>query len=257
MPPPWWNNPTEQHAYWLSLFSTGVTLTATVTGIVVFVLTGSSLMLSYGLENAVDLVSDLVVVWRFYCPGELDEATHRKLESREERAGVAIAFSLAISGFLTLAGAASDYKRGGLEAVGESQVTLLIGLSFTSIIIFGFLTVFKLHFSTKLNSPSLHLDGFCSFIGMVLSFSLFMATVLEVAEPSTWWFDPFLASIVGILSVLVGLRSLYKTACLQRIPIYSFSWWMAYDRVDRESPSSLPHETEMKADVIRDDNEIL
>ena len=62
-------------------------MTATVTGIVVFVLTGSSLMLSYGLENAVDLVSDLVVVWRFYCPGELDEATHRKLESREERAG--------------------------------------------------------------------------------------------------------------------------------------------------------------------------
>lgn len=88
MPPSWWGNPTAHHAYVLSLFSTCVTTTAAITGIVVYVMTGSSLMLSYGLENAVDLVSDLVVVWRFYCPADtIDEATHIKLESREERAG--------------------------------------------------------------------------------------------------------------------------------------------------------------------------
>lgn len=213
-------------------------MVATVTGIVVSVLTGSSLMLSYGLENAVDLVSDLVVLWRFYCPGDVDDATQRKLERREERAGVAISFSLLISGCLTVAGAATDFNRGGLEGVGESQVTLLIGLSFVSIIIFGVLTVFKLHFSTKLNSPSLHLDGFCSFIGMVLSFSLFMATVLEVAEPATWWFDPFLAFIVGALSILVAFRSLYNSACIRKTPIWSIYWWMNYERLNPSAPSS-------------------
>lgn len=87
MSPLWWDHPTEHHAYWLSVFSTFVTMVATVTGIVVSILTGSSLMLSYGLENAVDLVSDLVVLWRFYCPGDVDNATQRKLERREERAG--------------------------------------------------------------------------------------------------------------------------------------------------------------------------
>lgn len=87
MSPSWWDNPTEHHAYWLSVISTCVTMAATITGVVVSALTGSSLMLSYGLENAVDLVSDLVVLWRFYCPGGADEATHRKLERREERAG--------------------------------------------------------------------------------------------------------------------------------------------------------------------------
>ncbi len=167
---------------------------------------------------------------------------------------MAIAFSLLISGCLTIAGAATDFNRGGLEGVGESQVTLLLGLSFLSIIIFGVLTVFKLHFSTILNSPSLHLDGFCSFIGMVLSFSLFMATVLEVAEPATWWFDPFLAFIVGTLSILVALRSLYKTACVRRIPIWSIYWWMNYDRLNQQPSSNVSDNsgtsgTEMKETV--------
>ena len=164
---------------------------------------------------------------------------------------VAIAFFLTISGIFTLSAAAKDFKRGVDEL---DDVSLLIGLSFTSIIIFGFFTVTKLHFSTKLNSPSLHLDGFCSFIGMVLSFSLFMATILEAAEPSTWWFDPFLATVVGILSLLVGLRSICVTACVEKVPIWSLSWWMA--RQDGEPPSSgaPKNETEMKDVVVGNDD---
>ena len=82
----WWSDPTEHHAYILSIASTCVTLAATIGGIASYTLTGSSLMLSYGLENAVDLASDLVVVWRFYAPGTVDDATHRKLEGREKKA---------------------------------------------------------------------------------------------------------------------------------------------------------------------------
>jgi hypothetical protein len=68
-----------------------------------------------------------------------------------------------ISGCLTIAGAATDFNRGGLEGVGESQVTLLLGLSFLSIIIFGVLTVFKLHHSLILNiflAPVLEVNFF-------------------------------------------------------------------------------------------------
>jgi len=82
----WWRDPTEHHAFYLSIASTIVTLVATIGGVVTFTFTGSSLMLSYGMENAVDLASDLVVLWRFYCPGAVDEATRKKLERRESKA---------------------------------------------------------------------------------------------------------------------------------------------------------------------------
>ena len=163
---------------------------------------------------------------------------------------VAIAFFLTISGILILTAAVEEFKR-GLEEL--EVVSLLIGLSFTSILIFGFLTVVKLHYSTKLNSPSLRLDGFCSFIGMVLSFSLFMVTVIEAAEPSTWWFDPFIATVVGILSMLVGLRFLCRTACVHGMPIWSLSWWTAVQDGELSVPGP-KNETEMSA-VVDDDEE--
>ena len=47
--------------------------------------TSSTLVLSYGLENIVDLISSLVVLWRFYNPGDT-EARKLLLKKREKRA---------------------------------------------------------------------------------------------------------------------------------------------------------------------------
>ena len=50
--------------------------------------TESSLILAFGLENFVDLLSSLVVLWRFYCPHGCDEVKLANLKKREERANV-------------------------------------------------------------------------------------------------------------------------------------------------------------------------
>lgn len=50
--------------------------------------TDSSLILAFGLENFVDLLSSLVVLWRFYCPHGFDEAKLAQLKKRELRADV-------------------------------------------------------------------------------------------------------------------------------------------------------------------------
>ena len=56
--------------------------------------TDSTLILAFGLENFVDFVSSLVVLWRFYCPHGCDEAKLAKLKKREERASVSRGASL-------------------------------------------------------------------------------------------------------------------------------------------------------------------
>ena len=83
--PRWWSNPEPIHAYNLSLFSVLLTLVASLIGLLGYVPTGSSLVLCWGLENLVDLLSSLVVLWRFFNPGDTEERI-LTLKKREKRA---------------------------------------------------------------------------------------------------------------------------------------------------------------------------
>ena len=71
-------------------------------------LTGSSLILCYGLENLVDFLSSIVVMWRFYLPHK-DPDREELLMKREKRASVAISFILALLGLAVLIAALEDF----------------------------------------------------------------------------------------------------------------------------------------------------
>jgi divalent metal cation (Fe/Co/Zn/Cd) transporter len=137
---------------------------------------------------------------------------------------VAISFIQFILGIGIIAAAIEEFKLGEKH---KEPTSLIIGVSFISIMVFGGFTVLKLHYATRLNSPALHKDGFCSFIGTVLSFSLLMDTLLAVWDPTTWWLGPVISVVVGALSLGVGLRSLIRNIFFQHIPIYRLSWWMS------------------------------
>ena len=83
--PTWWDKPEPIHAFRLSVTSVIITLIAAVAGLLAYVPTSSTLVLSWGLENVVDLLSSLVVLWRFYNPGDT-EARNALLKKREKRA---------------------------------------------------------------------------------------------------------------------------------------------------------------------------
>lgn len=210
----------------MSVISVWITLIAAILGIVGYVTRGSSLLLCFGLENCVDFISSMVVLWRFYCPGgmEPDAEYITKLERREKKASVAISFVLFFLGIGILAAAFEQFEMGSKN---KEPTGLLLGISFCSILIFGTFTVIKLQYATCLQSPALHKDGFCSFIGTSLSFSLFMDTLLAMWDPSTWWLEPMISSIVGVLAMGVGLRSILRSIFINKIPIYSPSWWMS------------------------------
>lgn len=83
--PVWWNEPEAIHAYYLSVISVCLTSLAALLGLLAYKPTGSSLVLCWGLENLVDLLSSMVVLWRFFAPGDTPERIIL-LKKREKRA---------------------------------------------------------------------------------------------------------------------------------------------------------------------------
>ena len=69
--PSWWDSPTPKHAFVLSWISVVLTFLAAFSGITFYMTSGSALCLVFGLENCVDFLSSVVVLWRFYCPGKV------------------------------------------------------------------------------------------------------------------------------------------------------------------------------------------
>mmetsp|Transcript_16958 Transcript_16958/g.23261 ORF Transcript_16958/g.23261 Transcript_16958/m.23261 type:complete len:284 (-) Transcript_16958:498-1349(-) len=235
----WWKNPNATHAFWLSLISVVVTATAAISGILAYQVTESSLMLCYGLENWVDFFSSVIVLWRFFLPGGLaDESRMVSLRQREKRASIAISFILGLLGIGVIVAAAHDYDQGEEE---EENLGILIGISFVSIIIFGFMTTVKFHYAIRLSSAALQKDAVCSLIGTILSGSLFFNTMIIVKYPEYWWIDPTVALVCGALSLLIGFWAVLRALC-QGIPIYNPKWWFLSRGDGKDEVSGRPLE---------------
>jgi len=219
--PKWWSAPDSHNAFVLSWFSVFVTVAAAVTGILLFLKTGSALLLCYGLENCVDFLSSVVVLWRFYCPHSTPEI-EAKLRHREKRASIAISFILFLLGTGIMATAIDDFVNG---AETPDELRIVLGISFISILIFGLMTIVKFHYAVLLESASLHKDAICSLIGTVLSAALFINTLIIDHFPEAWWIDPAVALGCGIASIIIGLYAIFVAACIHRLPICSPRWW--------------------------------
>jgi divalent metal cation (Fe/Co/Zn/Cd) transporter len=178
--------------------------------------------LVFGLENCVDLLSSIVVVWRFYAPGNLTKELIEHLEKREERASMAISFILILLGVFVFGGAAKDFANG---AESDYDMSLILGISFCSIIVFGILARFKFHYSKQLSSSSLYKDGLCSLLGTVLAVALFVNTLIIEKNPATWWLDPAASMICGIVAFALGVTPIVA-ARKQGVPIFKLEWWL-------------------------------
>jgi len=209
--------------YRLCVASILITAIAAVIGIVGFALSESSLMLCYGVENCLDLLSSSVVLWRFYKPGKSEERI-AMLKKREKRASVAISFILFLLGIAVVIMAMVDFKVPNI--VLEGHVSYLLTFSGVSFVVFGALTYIKLRMAKALVSRSLQKDGICSLIGTLLSASLMVTTLITMQNKQLWWLDPLAAIICGMASLVFGLRSVLLQTCEKGIPIYSPRWWI-------------------------------
>lgn len=178
-----------------------------------------------GLENCVDFLSSVVVLWRFFAPSKVTSELEAKLKSREKRASVAISMILVLLGLGIWITSFEDLSR-GQEVQDPRQQSLALAISFFSFVLFCLLAVFKFHYANALDSPSLYKDGICSMIGTILSASLFINTLIIKAAPSAWWIDPVVAIGCGLASLIYGMRTLYTARHKDKLPIFSCGWWL-------------------------------
>ncbi len=108
-----------------------------------------------------DLLSDFVVVWRFYSPGKLTKEHEELLGRRELRASILISFILALLGISVIATSAEDMASGPET---EQEMEVVIAIAFSSVFIFGTLAIFKFQYARKLGSESLYKDGICRYV---------------------------------------------------------------------------------------------
>lgn len=218
-----WKEPNSKNAFLLSCFSTVFTLIFACVAIVYYLLTGSALCLVFGLENFVDFLSSVVVLWRFYAPGSMTKERETILKRRELRASMAISLILIMLGAGVIATSSFDIAKGAETA---SEMEIIVYVSSISVLIFGCLTVFKFRYASALNSESLYKDGVCSLIGTILAAALFINTLIIRAKPQIWWLDPFVAMVCGFAALFIGVHSIFVAWKFRRVPICSLSWWL-------------------------------
>jgi hypothetical protein len=240
--PAWWNEPTSNHAYMLSLISIVITLIAAIGGIIGYAKLDDSLILIYGLENIVDFFSSAIVLWRFNTSTlqstailEMTDIEQQQLQqrisalaSREKRASIGVSIVLAILGLGGLITAIDDLSKGLGVIDLEKDYDTIYFLSFISFVVFGILAKFKFHYATLLKSPSLRKDGICSAIGAILGFAMFFSVVLTMMSSAEmwWWLDPTVALFCGLGALCYGLYGMHKAYVKDGYPIFSCAWWI-------------------------------
>lgn len=193
-------------AFVLAFLSLVLTLVAMIIGLVLAMITHSSAMLGFALENAVDFLSSILVCWRFYS-GASEEA----LELREKRASVGIGISFVVLACVVASTAAEHLT----EQSDPEYVELLIALAAPSAALFGPLGLLKLWVGFKTNSASMKKDGLCSIFGTILSLGVIVGVVLYGADEKLWYADAVVALCVAVLLLIIGVDTLVRNAYKQ------------------------------------------
>jgi len=196
--------------------------------------------LVFGLENFVDFLSSVVVLWRFWASGKMTKEREKILKRRDLRASMAISMIMIVLGMGIMATSSYDIAAGPEANAHDLEVVL--AMSGTSVFVFGFLSLFKFQYANALSSESLYKDAVCSLIGTVLGAALFTNTLIIRRKPEIWWLDPGVAMICGFTALFLGFNSMYSAWKIRRVPIFALSWWMMsrgdgkpYRRSEREA----------------------
>mmetsp|Transcript_24237 Transcript_24237/g.67127 ORF Transcript_24237/g.67127 Transcript_24237/m.67127 type:complete len:276 (+) Transcript_24237:340-1167(+) len=249
-----WKEPTSKSAFILSWWSTALTVVFASAGIGLYLTTGSAMCLVFGLENCVDFLSSVVVLWRFWATGTMTKEKEKTLKRRELRASMAISIILMILGLGVIATSSFDIVSGPET---EKEMDFVLVMAGISILVFGVLCIFKFHYADVLSSESLYKDGVCSLIGTMLASALLANTLIIEKRPDVWWLDPCVAMICGFSALFIGIHSLVVAYKHRRVPIFSLSWWLMSRGSASTSSNRDGENSDEEADEDKPDDSII
>mmetsp|Transcript_13381 Transcript_13381/g.53684 ORF Transcript_13381/g.53684 Transcript_13381/m.53684 type:complete len:273 (-) Transcript_13381:588-1406(-) len=195
------SNPGLQEAYELSVLSLVASLVAVIMGAVSAIQTRSATALGYSLENTVDFLGSLLVLWRF--AGASQYESKHAVESREQRADAGISIMFVVLGGVVAGDAVKDM----VDHDGDRDLVELIAMYSPSVVVFVLLGAAKIHVGRSVKSHSLQKDGACSLAGALLSAGVLVSAVIEDFTDIRW-IDSFIAIIVASGLAATGICSL-------------------------------------------------
>ena len=198
---------TTRSAYNVSLVSLLVTIGAVVAGLFITLNSHSSSTLGFALENLVDTLGSVLILWRFDT-----NHTDEVLERREQRTDAGIALMFVALG-CTVAGNATSHL---LHRDPLKDRLALLSLALPSFVVFLILGRFKWRIAVAIESPSLKKDAICSLCGSAMSLGVLLSYVLDT-HFGLWWADATIAAAVGAGLALYGAFTLRATR--------SYRWW--------------------------------
>jgi divalent metal cation (Fe/Co/Zn/Cd) transporter len=154
---------------------------------------GSSALISFGLDSAVEVASGLIILWQF---------RHPLPESRERRAEQLIAVS-----FFALA-AYVAYESVTALVNGERVHVSIVGivLALASLAIMPVLSWAQRRTGRALNSGAVVADSLQTLLCTYLS-AVLLVGLLGNALFGWWWLDPVAALVIAFIAVREGIET--------------------------------------------------
>jgi len=196
--------PTAKEARHISYASMVFTVISATIGIVVAVNDFSASMLGLSLNSFLDVLSSVVIIWRF--SNSLEESD---MDLRENRATVLIGLSFILLGVLTFF--AAVYHLVAKEPMENVGVILAIAIpSLLVLIAFG---VLKVHMAAFLHSNALKEDAYSDFGSAITCIGIILSIAIYDEDNNIWWID-------SVVALFISVSTIRFVSCLTHCDIY-------------------------------------
>lgn len=191
-------------AFVVSVISIFTTLGFSMTSFAASHVTLSSSMFASAFDALLGSFNSIIVAWRFH-----DTLNGKLAPKREKAACFVIALSFIIGGVCM--GIESSFRLAHHDHALKPDVLLII-LS-TSFICFLLLFYAQNCIALKLKSASMKASAVDSALAALMSVGIFTSTYLYRVHPGAWYLDHSVAVIIGLTSVVYGLKLLFNVTC--------------------------------------------
>ena len=163
---------------------------------------GSLLLVAFGLDSVIELVSGAILLWRLTV--EARGGSHARVEWAERRAAWVVALSLALLCVYVLASVIY-----GLVTQSRPEASLIgVGISAAAVLVMPWLGITKRRLARRLDSGALRGDAASSFTCGYMAATVLVGLLLNALFH--WWWAEDLAALVFLLWLVSETREAWE-----------------------------------------------
>ncbi|XP_012681987.1 transmembrane protein 163 [Clupea harengus] len=188
----------RKRALWVSWISIIITLILAVAAFTVSAMKNSVSAFGFGFDATLDVLSSIIVLWRYNNPAAVHSAY------KEYIACLILGVVFILSSLCIVGKAVHDLATKVLPEVDD----FLFIVSVVSGVLCLILAVLKFLLGKALTSRALITDGFNSFVGGIMGFSILISAEVFRYYDSVWFLDGTIGILIGLIILAYGIKLL-------------------------------------------------